>query len=277
MNDHLESWFAQIGRTDGVETLIWIGAGNAKHLPPIDTLGARRILLVEPNPIHLPDLERLAAQDPRVSVHSVAIHGEDGRAHLNRFNWPALASVSMPEGLEARFPGLRKTETLEIVTVTMKTFLAQEKLDFSSSTVLRLDVPGIEGIVLTSVFEATPTAALHILLRCPIMPFHASGQPAAALRASLERQHFRLHDYDGKDADYVDYWFRYEAKLKLMRIERDSAQAEISALNGQLADAITSCEILKVDLNELRERYRKKWRDTLLEADGRVIYYGNEP
>lgn len=277
MDDLLRSWLAQIGRIDGVETLIWIGAGDAKHLPPPDVLGARRILLIEPNPLHLPDLERLAAQDPRVSVHSVAIHSQDGRAHLNRFNWPALASVSMPEGLEATFPGLRKTEKSEIATVTMNTLLAREKLDFSTSTVLRLDAPGIEGIVLTSVFEATPKAALHILLRCPIAPFHAGGQPAAALRASLESHDFRLHDRDREDADFVDHWFRHDADLKIMRHERDAAHAEIAALDGQLADVINARDILKTDLDELRERYRQKWRDAPSEADGRVVHSRCEP
>ena len=125
--------------------------------------GAKRIVLVEPNPELLPELRRRTQGVDEVEIIPAARRDERGpRKPLRLFNFPLLASLREPTGLRSILPGLQQTGRAMVETKRLRALVDDLQLDPDGRHRLIIDAPGMEAEIvdqliaddLTSIFTS---------------------------------------------------------------------------------------------------------------------------
>lgn len=257
-------------------TLIHIGAGRGKRL--VEAADALRVVLIEAHPLRARALDILAAGDPRISVHPVAVAGTEGIADLRLYNLSAHDGIMPPTGLLELFPGLREIGRHEVAAVPLASLLVSLGPLPAPVNVI-LDAPGIEGAAIRDLLGADILPDLHrIELHASAESLHEGAPALPAIEASLNAAGFRVKKRNQDDPDrpilhlerdaaataigeLADLKARSQADLAELRDQRDALLAQIADLRAELADRPTA-----QDLDALRDNLaeRASERDKLL-------------
>jgi FkbM family methyltransferase len=238
-------WLEQhLQHTSPPDTIIHLGAGWCSELPLWKQTGAGRIVLVEPNPEILPDLQALTRDHDNIEVVAAAVTDRDGRGSLLLFNFPMLNSLRTPTSLYRSLPGLQQVGQTLVELVSSSTLLDQLNLEPELENWLVLDTPGEEAAIVEGLEQS---GRLHDFTRLFVSAgCEACYQDAQSASQIVDRlsslDYHRIGSPDHSDAD----WPRYHLHLDRKAIE---------------------CRRLEIELAEHKKRDAEHKADLLATAD----------
>lgn len=224
----------QLNKLQAPDTIIHLGAGLCRELDHWRATGAPRIVLVEPNPELLPELNRrIRASDP-VDILPLAISAQSGREALRLFNFAMLSSLRNPTGLYQILPGLSQIGRAMIETVTIDQLLQDLNLSAEGDHWLVIDTPGEEAAILDQLEQ---NAKLHdfsrIFLSAGLEPLYQGAESARTLATRLEALGYNAA---GRPDDSDGDWPRYHLVLDRMALECRELRNELQALKSRLKE-----------------------------------------
>ena len=238
----------QLHKLPAPDTVIHLGAGLCRELDHWRTSGARRIVLVEPNPELLPELlRRIRTSDP-VAILPVAISAQAGREALRLFNFAMLSSLRAPTGLYQILPGLSQVGRVMIETITVEQLLDDLDLTAEGEHWLVIDTPGEEATILDQLQQSD---RLHhfarIFLSAGIESLYEGAKSAPELLSQLQALGFEPAALaDTTDTD----WSRHHLRVDRMALE-------CKRLKAELADHRKMAEHLTAELKAAKEQTTK--------------------
>ncbi|WP_411816548.1 FkbM family methyltransferase [Hyphococcus sp. DH-69] len=144
MSDYTETKF---------DTIVHLGAGRGAQDDHANAT-ARRTILVEANPETAEYLSAKNKDNPKVTVHTMAIAGKAGERVLNVFNFQRANSLNTPSGLKKLFPNIEIIKSLSLNAVSASDFISGLSLTEKERHLLIVDTPGIEHEILNALGEA---------------------------------------------------------------------------------------------------------------------------
>ncbi len=220
--------------------ILHIGAGDGDAITAHLASSAARIVLVEPNPDRVADLERRSQTEPRLEVLPVALAAQDGQAELLVFNFTGLSSLHAPTGLSDLLPGLRIVARPVVRTLSVSGLL--DRLGPKTGKLqLVLEAPGAEQDILLAWKAAGALGQIDLLdLRCGAEPLFAGAAPMAVLQSWLEAEGFDAATADLTDPDWPMLRFRLNPAVQeatALRKTQVTLQAQVSGQAAALKDA----------------------------------------
>lgn len=234
----------QLGTLSQIGTIVHLGAGSGLDVPKLRATGAKKIVLVEPNPALLPAL-RKAASDPRCVVLPLAVAEAEGQAQLHQFSFPALSSLKpATQALKELFPGLEETALPSVETLPLDAILTRAEVVRSKHDVLIIDTPGMEASVVAMV-NAMPEADrfAHVLLRTGNSVLYEGSKGYTALRKLLEGEGYRHESRLTADPDFPEARF----SLDPVAFELRRLSGEADALNRSLREQSEALNTLRAE------------------------------
>ena len=137
-----------------IDTIVHIGAGRCGEVEEYRTTGAKRIILIEPDPEKASYLREEFGADTNTEVVERAVTPQEGPTVLKVFNVRRYSSLREPSGLRVLYPGLRKTGELSTDAWTPRQMCEELGIDKEAKNWLVVDAPGEEGLILESLREA---------------------------------------------------------------------------------------------------------------------------
>jgi FkbM family methyltransferase len=227
--------------------LLHIGAGSCSELDGYLAADFEHIVLVEPNPEVVAELDRKAAKHPSVMVLPAAVSAASGEAFLNVFNARDMSSLRVPTGLKTLFPGLRMVAQPKVDVVDLSEVLRRiPALTADKSNFLVVDAPGEEQIILTAFADMGDLSLFQqIKVHAGRDAYYEDGATAAQALSLLTKTGYLLvSEVIGKDPD----WPAFMLQLDPIALENIGLKAQISRLDGTLAS-------LKIDLETGKSSY----------------------
>ena len=235
MSDH-NCWLEQqLAPASPPDTIVHLGAGLCRELDAWRASGAQRIVLVEPNPELLPELnQRIRTSDP-IDILPVAISAQAGREALRLFNFAMLSSLRTPTGLYPILPGLSQIGRAMVEIVTVEQLLDDLDLNPEGDHWLVIDTPGEEAAI---VQQLETIERLHqfsrIFLTAGAEELYQGAETAQAIGQRLQAAGYNPA---GRPDDSDGDWPRCHLVLNRMALECRELQNELQALKAQLAEA----------------------------------------
>lgn len=228
-------------------SLLVIGAGRADDLEHwCADLAApdAPVVLIEPDPAAMADLERRLAGRPGLTLLPVALGAEAGEGELRIFNMPGLASLQAPTGLKDLLPGLRELRRVAVPVRSVAEVL--EGLGpLPDPLHLRLAAPGAEGVILDGLARAGLLArAARVDLRCGAEPLFEGATDLAGVQTLMQAEGLVATGLDLSDPDWPQATFvpgalpaprQLQARLTEAAAEAQAATARAEALAETLA------------------------------------------
>lgn len=244
---------------NAVHTIIHLGAGRGTNVERYRATGAKRIILVEPDPLSAAELHRITAGDDRCEVIERAVTDADGWVTFHVYNLRQCSSLRSATGLRTLFPGLRTTDDLEVEAVRPEELLAGYLENEAGLTWLIVDVPGEEWAILNRLAEA------EVLQRCALLTVscgtEALYEDAPALEAVLqsldEWGYEPVAESTEEDPDRPAVTFRFNPhKLAAARLEEQLRDLKIEhkAAKQHAAERGAEAERLAAESTEQRNR-----------------------
>ena len=254
--------------TSGLATVIHLGAGSGARLADFQTMGAAKIVLLEPAAEAARSLARQTSGTPGLTMRQAAIGSSAGEGVLNCWNLARLNSRRDPTALlQELFPGLRLKER-QPVTVIPPAQLVDEIGGITRPALLVIQDPGCEKDIL----QAWKSDGLldridRIELHAPEAALYDEGATSAELEAWLVDEGFAVTARDSDDPDWPILHLRADhaaralahaetqkAELKKTITERDAAlkAAEDKAARQEtaLAEARKAAEAQQAELKK---------------------------
>lgn len=159
-----------------LQNVVHIGAGMASEVPDFCRLGAKRIVLIEPNPAHAARLQQLLANPGKIDVYQAALADIDGSApFLHWFNARTGRSadlrghLSAAGGVASSLPNLELDRETIVPTVSLPSLVQNLALD-TAPNLLILDLPLIDkalghSLVSTSALKEFGAVIINVDLR----------------------------------------------------------------------------------------------------------------
>jgi FkbM family methyltransferase len=193
--------------------------------------GARRIILIEPNPEVLPELKRQAECHANVHVLPVAVAAELGKRALKQFNDPDLSSLRQPTGLLHLLPGLHQTGQEIVEVIPAHSLPGRFGLEGMEDNWLIIDTPGEEAVIISVLEQHRQLQYFdRIIVRAGAASFYEGAVPAEQLVHQLERLGYYLEGAeDNTDRD----WPRHHLRLNHKAIECRRLRRRIDELSEQ--------------------------------------------
>ena len=247
------------------DTILHLGTGRCTELDTWRESGARRIVLVEPNPELLPELRRRTQGAGDVEIIPAAIAADAGRESLYLFNFPLLASLREPTGLHAILPGLQQTGRAMVETRRLATLVDQLQLDPDGRHRLIIDAPGMEAEIvdqliaddLAAIFTAVDVTAGR-------EPWYQDSQPLEALIERLEAAGYEPGAVDtGNDPDWPRATFRYSrhaAENRRLAQEVERLQERLRSQNEEFSRRFAELSQERDEANAKLESEQKNAR-----------------
>lgn len=247
-------------------TILHIGAGLCRDLPVYLRAEPTAIVLVEPDPDRLADLEADIAAHPVVRVIPAAISRKSGKADLRQFNLSDMNSLTDPTGVLDIYPGLRQTGTIGVETLTPADLLERIEIDPERDNWLIVEAAGQEAVILRDLLG---TGALeqfrNIVLRCGIKPLFKSGVAAAQLMQELTDADYVLSaDLGASDPDWRHWHLRLDLTARRLRdltVRAAELETERSALKTTLGERERALQNLRATLEALKVENASLTRD----------------
>jgi FkbM family methyltransferase len=145
--------------------IIHLGAHEGEELPTYLKLGAKRVLLVEANPVLAARLHSHAQMVPEVTVAHCAINDVDGPVALHVLSKDESSSI-LPLKLHQKiYPNVVENEVIEVPGLGLDRLMESLALDAGEFNVMCLDVQGAELRALrgaTKTLEAIDAISVEI-------------------------------------------------------------------------------------------------------------------
>jgi FkbM family methyltransferase len=237
-------------------SLLVIGAGRASGLADWRAgmvSSEAPVVLVEPDPAAMADLEARLAGVPGITLLPFALGAEAGEVELRLFNVPGLASLHTPTGLKDLLPGLRELRRVPVPAVPVAEALASFG-DLPDPLHVRIDAPGSEGVILAGMIKAGLLArAARVELRCGTEALFDGAPDLATIRALMLGEGMVSVAIDLADPDWPQVTFAPGGfpSPRLMQTQL----AETEAFAASLAATLTTRE---TELKALEEK--ADWR-----------------
>jgi len=246
----------QIINTQQPDTILHLGSGLCSELDAWRQSGARRIILVEPNPELLPELQQTEQQHARVETIPAAVAAESGRRALKLFNFPLLNSLREPTGLYAILPGLAEIGQVTVDVLTPEKLVETTDLQPENINWLVVDTLGEEAAIISALEQ---NQLLNYFDRIIIQAgaeslYHGAG-PAEEITRQLEKLGYEIEGAaDTTDRD----WPRYHLRLNPSAIECRRLRRENEALIEQKKALEQQNEELTEKLEQQKSEAQKR-------------------
>ncbi len=242
----------QLRNTSPPDLLLHLGAGTCQELDHWLKTGARRIVLVEPNPELLPGLRDRTENHDAVEIVAVAISGQAGRGALRLFNFALLSSMREPTGLYEILPGLRQIGRAMVETVTVEQLLDDLDLNPEGDHWLVIDTPGEEAAIIQ---QLETSERLHQFSRI-ILTAGAEElyQGAETARALIERLQSAGYKPVGRPNDRDGDWPCYHLALNRLALEYRQAVESLEQAEAAARTEADRAQALATDCEQLRHK-----------------------
>ena len=242
----------QLRNTSPPDLLLHLGAGTCQELDHWLKTGARRIVLVEPNPELLPGLRDQTENHDAVEIVAVAISGQAGRGALRLFNFALLSSMREPTGLYEILPGLRQIGRAMVETVTVEQLLDDLDLNPEGDHWLVIDTPGEEAAIIQ---QLETSERLHQFSRIVL----AAGaeelyQGAETAQALIERLQSAGYKPVGRPNDRDGDWPCYHLALNRLALEYRQAVESLEQAEAAARTEADRAQALATDCEQLRHK-----------------------
>lgn len=236
----------QLNNCTPPDIILHTGAGTCRELPLWLQSGAKRIVLVEPNPELLPELRRRVHGQPNVEIVPAALADQNGRGTLHLFNFPLLSSLRQPAGLHHSLPGLRQISRASVELTTVTQLIDKLGIGESTSNWLVIDTPGEEATIIDQLRQSD---RLHyfdrIILSAGSEPLYQDAKSAAELLGPLQSSGYvAIGKVDHSDAD----WSRHHLYLDRRALECKRLKNELNATREELAETKSNGEKQRQEL-----------------------------
>lgn len=238
---------------DRPAVIIHVGAGNCRELDRYAASQAKRIVLVEADPVRAKELSRRTDDMPGVEVLPFAVGGISGKGKFKVFNLSDWNSLHTPIGLKGLFPGLRLLRETEVETVSVLDLIEQVGLEADESNWLVIDAPGSEMTILEPLCSSGRLGCFDsIVLHCGKEPLYEGSASADAILPLL-----RQHGYEttasvsGDDPDLVCRTLR----LSPFKAECAALQEQVQSLSIERGKQSELVDQLRNELHNLSRDY----------------------
>ncbi|MDU9006532.1 hypothetical protein [Sedimentitalea todarodis] len=211
---------------------LYIGCGPAPDIDP----DAERVVLVEPNPDHVPVLRaQVRKMGNRVRLIPAAVAADTGRAPFHICNFSDLSGLEVPAALFELMPGLRQVKTAQVQTLSVADLLRQARIR-SDGYALRCEACGVVPQLLNQLLaEQELDRVATLWLTVGAEPFHGPGSDADSVIGLLQDHGYRLlAREDEADPDWPCLKFEQDRALLDLTRARDAARAAAAAAQRTL-------------------------------------------
>lgn len=261
-----------------LETIVHIGAGEGRELPAYLNSNAKRIVLVEPNPVLAERLRQHARNEARVEVLEVAVSDNPEQNQLREYNLPEASSLYEPSGLRSFYPGLQ-VHTSHTVKVLAPDSLVAELQLAKGPNLLVVQAPGAEQAVVEGLAEKDLLKRFeHIWLTAPEQAYFDSDSQWSAILPILESAGY-THLPGETDNHEWPSWVLHRhplaervetlsEQLRTIEEEKQTLAKELASAREQLHATSDAKQKLEQELEQRTEWHqnRKKEAETLKEA-----------
>ncbi|WP_165933774.1 hypothetical protein [Aquabacter spiritensis] len=213
--------------------LLYLGAGAGDDLDSyLAGANARRIVLVEANPVLASALAARFSGDPRVTVIEAAVAVEARPSVLCVFNVAAMSSLKPPTGLFAIFPGLAVRREIPVETLPLRRLISELQVAPDEVNALVIDTPGMEGDLVHDLLETGQTFLFsEIILHCGRAPLFEGGVAGEEILGAFTSSGYDVELVDETDPDIPVWCVRGGRGL----LEARRLKEEVAALRSSLA------------------------------------------
>lgn len=197
-----------VSKLQAPDVIIHLGAGLCQELDCWRASGAKRIILVEPNPELLCELQsRVGATEP-IEIVSSAVSDQAGCQPLVLYNFPLASSLRTPVNLKT-LPGLKQIGSTLVEAKSIDELLSTLQLSEDGEHWLVIDTPGEEASILEGLDQKGYLYWFkRIFLTAGLEAFHEGASSASVLNQYLQEQGFRVDGLDDtSDRDWPRYFF----------------------------------------------------------------------
>ena len=267
MNLRKMDWIEeQLSRAPTPNTIVHLGAGLCRELPHYIRSRAERIVLIEPNPEMLPELQKQAAAHSNVELLPVAVAAEPGRRALRLYNYPDLSSLRRPTGLIELLPGLQQTGQAIVNVIAAHTLPEQLGLKNDKNNWLVIDTPGEEVAIINNLEQHKQLSQFdRIIIRAGAESLYEGTPACEQLILQLENLGYYIEGAeDTSDRDWPHYHLRLNPKaIECRRLRRESEalseqNAKLEEQLQQLTEQLQKQEALALERAEKLEAIRQQ-------------------
>ncbi|MGM0768000.1 MAG: hypothetical protein ACQEV6_08245 [Pseudomonadota bacterium] len=217
-----------------MHTILHIGAGAANELAQWLETGAKRVVLVEPNPILAEQLRQRTADMPEVTVVEAAVTTNTANNHLQEYNLLEASSLHPATGLKTLFPGLKTTATHAVTTISPEQLLAQHGVEAGEAALLVIQAPGEEHAIIQALIKANRLKQFSDLsIRTNPEPYYQGSVAAAQILQDLAEYGYEIKQENQQDPD----WPTWHLARNPLKDQIDTLRTENDALKEQLAES----------------------------------------
>lgn len=232
-----------------IDTIVHIGAGRCGEFEEYKATGARRIVLIEPEPGCARYLRQMLSELDNVQIVERAVSSSHGPHELRLFNVRGFSSLREPTGLRELFPGLRKTGELFPDTWSVWRMCEQLKVEENEFNRLIVDAPGEEQAILEGLRDEGLLERFEwVSFYAGLSPLYKGNGPAEELRGMLEEQGYETISREDEAEPERPRWTLYrdevkvrnrdlEVKLNEAIKERDEKAKAVSELKSKLENS----------------------------------------
>lgn len=249
-----------------VETLVWLGAGEA--LAPIDLqrIKADRIYLIEAQKDLCVTLNSLDIKASEINVINCVVSDEKKTALFNRYNLPEFSALSDASGLYQIFPGLAKEASDSVTTTAIADLIINLELSETLNNQLMIDFSDSAGILLKTLLNAN---LLHhfgsVIVQSSIAPLYEGAATTSEIIDFFEESGFELVGEDNNDPDMPMLSFK-QNPLWLKFVETENSKMDLEL---ELKIATRQITANEAELQKQHSEFKNKLET--IEADKAVL------
>jgi FkbM family methyltransferase len=259
-----------------IDTIVHIGAGRCGEYEEYKAAGAKRIILIEPDPESARYLRERFAEETETQVMERAIAVTDGPIKLQLYNVRRFSSLREATGLRDLYPGLRKAGEVNPDMWNPRQMCAELSIDSHRFNWLIVDTPGEEGAILEDLWEEGLLEQFEkVSLFSGLKPLYNGDRPVEEILAELGEMGYEEMSRDDANDTERPRWdlYRDEVKVRNRELEQKvdvlvsqkqdleeqtAAQAqELSKLKDELEAVTIQKSTLEKNLNDVREELEK--------------------
>lgn len=205
-----------------IDTIVHIGAGRCGEWEEYKNAGARRIVLIEPDPEIARYLRENFGGIEDIQVIEKAVTASSGPVKLNIYNVRGFSSLREPTGLRDLFPGLRRVDEVSPEMWMPKQMCEELGIDSHKFNWLIVDAPGEEGAILENLREEGLLERFEMVsLYAGVSALYEGNLPAEKILSELGEMGYEETAMDGEAEPERPRWtlYRDEAKIRNRELE----------------------------------------------------------
>ncbi|MFG6179126.1 hypothetical protein ACGTN6_17960 [Halomonas sp. THAF12] len=218
-----------------MHSIIHIGASEGSRLAEWLKGDARRIVLVEPNPVLAERLRQAASGHSHVKVVEAAVAAEPGSCELLEYNLPQASGLHEPIELKRLFPGLKLLHRHPISTISPQQLMAEYGPAKGDVPVhLILHAPGEEHAILQALMENDQLSRVsELCVTSSTVPHQPDTPPVEQTLGALKDYGFELTEHDAKDPDWQTWTLRLSPLKRRMVTLQQTFNEQLAQQEGR--------------------------------------------